>query len=156
MRSLRISIAGLMSVVAVVAVELAAFQSASDGWVDICRLLTVSVLVLAAFLAAYRSGSERCFWFGFAVIGLAAYVLVLDIMADDNWPNSVISWVHRAVSGKSISESIQDLNEDDLGGFAEMQRRFRILLMMLVPPFALAGGSVAWLVNRRRYRSATL
>lgn len=148
MGPIRFTIAGLMGIVGLVAVEIAALRSAEDGWVDACRLLTASVLVFATFLARDRRGREGAFWFGFAVLGWAAFVLVQDALAGSNASESVMSRLPRLVLA-----AIADREES--GSYAAHERilrQFRILHLMLILPAGLIGGVVGWWTDRRRRR----
>ena len=65
----RFSIAGLMAVVLVSSLSLAALRSGSATWAGGLYLLTYGVLALAVVGAACRGASERAWWLGFALFG---------------------------------------------------------------------------------------
>ena len=69
MRSVRVSIAGLMGVVLVAAIGLAALRSSSQTWAGLLLLGTFGAFGIALVGAVCRSGSERGGWIGFAVFG---------------------------------------------------------------------------------------
>ena len=68
MASFRYSINALMGFVLIVALELAALRSATSGWVEIPRLLTVVILVVATYRARFSKGEAASWWFGFALL----------------------------------------------------------------------------------------
>ncbi len=69
MRSLRFSIAGLMGVVLLAAIVLAALATHSQSWVVVVALVTRGVLCLALVGAFCRTGAERTWWLGFVSFG---------------------------------------------------------------------------------------
>ncbi len=69
MRSVRVSIAGLMGVVLVAAIGMAALRSSSQTWAGLLLLGTFGAFGIALVGAVCRSGSERGGWIGFAVFG---------------------------------------------------------------------------------------
>jgi hypothetical protein len=66
----RFSIAGLMVVILVASLALAALRSASATWAGGLFLLTYGVFALALVGAACSGASERAGWLGFALFGL--------------------------------------------------------------------------------------
>ena len=135
-----------MSLVALAAVEVAALRSAEDGWVDTCRLVTVIALVLATFLARNRRGEEGAFWFGFAALGWATFIVVLDVAAAQRYSDSVVSrllvLVLRAIADRPASNNYAN-------ALREM-RQFHILHLMFILPVGLIGGVISGLVARRQ------
>jgi hypothetical protein len=83
MRRVRFSIAGLMVVVAVTAVVVAALRSASDAWAGAMLMLVCGVLGLAIVGIVCRSGIERTWWLGFALFGCG--YLVLAFWSENNF-----------------------------------------------------------------------
>src|SRR5262245_44347955 len=69
MRNLRISIAGLMGIVPVAAVGLAALRNASPTWAGPTYLGGRGVLGLAILCAIYAQGARRAWWLGFCLFG---------------------------------------------------------------------------------------
>jgi hypothetical protein len=65
----RYSIAGLMAVVLVASLGLAALRSGSGAWAGGFYLLTYGLLALALIGAACRGKAERAWWLGFALFG---------------------------------------------------------------------------------------
>jgi hypothetical protein len=65
----RFSIAGLMGVVLISALGLAALRSVSETTAGITLLVACAALALAVVGAICRTGSERAWWLGFAVFG---------------------------------------------------------------------------------------
>ncbi len=68
-RTIRFSIAGLMGVVLVAAIGLAALRDPTDTWAGVMLLFTCGVLALAVVGVACRAESERAWWLGFALFG---------------------------------------------------------------------------------------
>jgi hypothetical protein len=150
MGHLRLSIAGLMGLVALVAVEVAGLRSAEDGWVDVCRLLTATALVFATFLARDRRDEEAAFWFGFAVLGWASFVLVLDALTARRSSESIISLLPRFV----LQAIVDRTTTNSYAGSLRVMRQFHILHLMLIMPAGFLGGVLYWSVDRRRQRRA--
>ena len=65
----RFSIAGLMGVVLVAAVGLAALKNASETWAGVMLLLTCGLLGLSVVGALYGGRAGRTWWLGFCVFG---------------------------------------------------------------------------------------
>ena len=76
MRKPRFSIAGLMSIVVVAAVGLAALRSPSLAWASTLFMVTCGVFGLAIVGAIYRVGVARAWWLGFCVFGLGYLAVV--------------------------------------------------------------------------------
>lgn len=74
-RSMRTKISGLMAVVLVVAVGLAALRSGSAIWAGACFLLTCGFLALAAVGSVFDTRGARAWWLGFAIFGCGYLVL---------------------------------------------------------------------------------
>ena len=69
MPRLRFTIAGMLGVVAFVAVGIAALRSGSDLWAATIFTLTAATLASAVLVSIHRQGRTRAFWFGFALFG---------------------------------------------------------------------------------------
>jgi len=72
------SIAFLMGFTLIVGVELAALQSATGEWAEAVRFLTIGILVVATYRARFSTGMAGTWWFGFALLGWAYYLLGID------------------------------------------------------------------------------
>jgi hypothetical protein len=81
MRLPHFSIAGLMGLVVVVAVGVAALRFASELWAGV--LLTLGVLGAAVLAFHERAGASRSWWRGFALFGWAYVVLALGPWASE-------------------------------------------------------------------------
>jgi hypothetical protein len=75
-RSIRFSIAGLMGVVVIVAVGLAALRKGSEAFAGVIFLTTSGVLGLAVLGAALAEGRPRQIWLGAAIFGTGYMILV--------------------------------------------------------------------------------
>lgn len=71
MSRIRFSIAGLMAIVSIVAVGIAALRNASVLWASVTFTLAVVMMLAAVVGVAARRGRGRVVWFGFAVFGWA-------------------------------------------------------------------------------------
>lgn len=71
----RFTIAGLMAVILVCGVAVAALRDASDTWAGLLLMLTLFLLGSAAFGIRYRRDGKQAFWFGFALFGWGYLVL---------------------------------------------------------------------------------
>ncbi len=85
-RSIRFSIAGLMGVVLLAAVGLAALRNSSETWAGVMLLLTCGVLALAIVGVICRAESERAWWLGFALFGWGYLALVFWSWNNDGSP----------------------------------------------------------------------
>jgi hypothetical protein len=76
MPSLRISLAGSLGIVAVIAMGLAGMVSASSLWTTAAATVTLAVLLTALLAARLLEGIDRAFWAGFALFGWSYLILV--------------------------------------------------------------------------------
>ena len=101
MRSVRFSIAGLMGVVLITAIGLAALRSPSHTWAGVLLLATLAALCIAVIGAFCRTGAERGGWIGFAVFGWAYLGAAFDPY--EFWPKlptqSLLEWLAPRVGG---------------------------------------------------------
>jgi hypothetical protein len=98
MPRLRISMASLLGIVAVIALGLAGIRSASSLWTTAAATVTLALL-LASILAAWLlAGVDRAFWAGFALFGWTYLLLV-------NW-----DWVGGQF-GHDLTAGLSDLAE---------------------------------------------
>ncbi len=77
----RISIAGLMGLVGLVAVGLVALKQANPTWASVCFTLTIAALGVGIFHAAFARGRSRTFGAGFGLAGSLYLVVVYGILA---------------------------------------------------------------------------
>ena len=147
----RVSIAGLLTLVAVVALWMASLRSASVWWTSIFSTLTLGILLTAVLGVFFLRGPDRAFWAGFALFGLVYLALV-------NWDWIGAQFGHDLTSGLSalanaVIPPVPALNPPNtqatqqhyelarnhqvmLGNFAQIGRLTLDLL------FALVGGYV--------------
>jgi hypothetical protein len=83
MRLPRFTIAGLMGLVVVVAVGVAAMRFASETWAGVLLMLTLGVLGAAVLAFHERSGPRRSWWRGFALFGWGYVALALGPWASE-------------------------------------------------------------------------
>jgi hypothetical protein len=99
----RFSIRQLLLGTTLVAVACVALRSASPIWVAVLLGLTLLLLAAAVPLATFRQGTDRAWWFGFALFGwlyvlLLAYSWSLDPNTSQNNPLRLHSLVTSRVS----------------------------------------------------------
>jgi len=148
MKGMRIPIAGLMAIIVVVAVELAALGNATGVSVDVSRILTVALLVMSTYLARYRTGAEGAWWFGFSLFGWSYYVLMLDAMG--RWfafsSDSIVSFLPAAILDY-CSRGVRNQIWTFARSYAQ---RLRIVHEIFILVVAISGGIVCWVIERRR------
>ena len=71
----RLSLRALMAFIVVLAVAIAALRSTSEYWVSTTFSMTLFFLTTAVLGVAYRRGSRRAFWLGFALFGWVYWLL---------------------------------------------------------------------------------
>lgn len=101
MRRFRVSIAGLMVVVLFVAVGVAALREATEVWSGVLFALTVAAMAFAGLRAAYREGTKRAFWAGFALFGSIYLALAFAPGAENRPPlitGTALTWLHPRVA----------------------------------------------------------
>src|SRR4051794_21139309 len=81
---LRVSILGMMAIIVATAMAFAALRSASDLWFSTTSTFCTVLLLVALIAARFRRGSERAFWFGFAVFGWGFFRLGLGPWASES------------------------------------------------------------------------
>lgn len=85
MKHFRASLAGLMGLVLVAAIGLAALRNASETWANGMLMLTFGVLTLAVVGAVGSAGARRVWWLGFCLFGFA-YMAVSRCWSDSTLP----------------------------------------------------------------------
>lgn len=135
----RPSILGLMVVVAVIGVEIAAVRAGDPASVDLSGAVNLAVLVAATFRARHRGGRGSAFWFGFALAGWASFLFVMDGFGAGRtgsiaraWPAWLLqTWYDWDLPGDGVF----------LGGDG-LDRFYRILDNLIILPLGLVGGLV--------------
>ena len=101
MRSVRFSIAGLMGVVLLTAIGLAALRSPSETWAGVLLLATLAALCIALVGAICRTGAQRGGWIGFAVFGWVYLGAAFEPY--ELWPKlptqSLLEWLAPRIGG---------------------------------------------------------
>lgn len=148
-RAAPFTLAGLLVLVALLALAMAAVRSASVLWTTAATTFALAVLLAAPLAAVYARGGERAFWVGFTLFGWVYLILV-------NW-----SWLGAQV-GHDLTGGLRELAEawlpfDETQPFAspadrtEKQLQHAIRLgnvsqigrLILTLLFALLGGVVS-------------
>jgi hypothetical protein len=73
----RLSLSGLMVLIFVVGVGIAALRDASETWAGIVLLLTLGLLAVSILGVVYRREARRAWWVGFALFGWGYAALTL-------------------------------------------------------------------------------
>jgi hypothetical protein len=100
-RKIRISIAGLMGVVAVAALGSAGLRYSSEAWAGLVLLVTCGALLLGVVGALCREPHERAWWLGFALFG-AGYLALAHATAFSPRPLPTITLAEFAGSGLGV------------------------------------------------------
>jgi hypothetical protein len=98
----RLTIAGMLWVVALVGIWFASIRAASVVWTTVTATMTLAALLTGVLGAVYARGSSRAFWLGFALFGWAYLTLV-------NW-----DWVGGPL-GHDLTGGLSDWAERLLG-----------------------------------------
>ena len=102
MATFRISIAGLLGIVAVIAIWLAGMRSASSLWTTAAATVTLALLLTALLAALLLDGADRAFCAGFALFAWSYLLLV-------NWDWVGGQFGHDLTAGLSdIAEALFD------------------------------------------------
>jgi hypothetical protein len=118
------TIAGLLGVVTLVAVALAALRAADDVWDGGTFGLTLLILLVSVLLAVHRRGQRRAYWLGFTLFGWVYLVASLIPPVEARLPTGkMLAYLDSQVPGR-------------MGAFA-----FTVSLNGQPPP---AGSSVAF------------
>ena len=146
----RIPIAALMALIAVLAVEMASFRVASDGYVDLWRHLTVVMLAVATYLARYREGDRAAWWFGFALFGWAYFALAVGASAR----RSAVSFLSLRplppVTFLVLFVGDGYLTSKNPVLIKHWWNQFEILQSIFTLVAACLGGLAGWMLSRRR------
>ena len=94
----RISLAGSLGIVAVIAMGLAGMRSASSLWTTAAATVTLALLLAAVIAARLLDGLDRAFWAGFALFGWSYLLLV-------NW-----DWIGGQF-GHDLTAGLSDIGE---------------------------------------------
>jgi hypothetical protein len=146
----RISIAGMLGLVALAGLWLTALRSATPYWTTAAATITLTLLLSAVLAAALLRGPDRAFWQGYALFGWVYFVLVNwswvggqfghDLTGElGDWAEWVIPPVPGAGTGPLTPTYLQLSHERmvKIGNFVSITR------MALSLMFALAGGLIA-------------
>jgi hypothetical protein len=106
----RLSILGLMAVVAIIAVGFSAMRSGSDPWFRAVYTMTVVVLLAAAIAARSRGA----FWFGFASVGWGYFLLGLGSTFNTMDSNSLADRApnHNLLTNQVLRRAVVYLHHD--------------------------------------------
>jgi hypothetical protein len=156
MKRFRFSILGVMGIILVAALVLALVRvesgwvrSVPEGWAELARYLSVTILVIATYRARYRKGKEGDWWFGFALGGWSYYLFSGDMI----W-----QWTHPTHMPDALSASLYywvvGPFPETIGLFHDpSELRFhlaRIVQALLVLFAAFVGGLICMVLSSRR------
>jgi hypothetical protein len=157
LKSPRPTVKGLMVIVAVIGVAIAALIRPYKFWAIVLSLLQVTLCLTAVLGLVFRRGPERAFWIGFALFGWAYFILTVVLFWQHDVVNSPMSFP-RAV-GESlvvVYGFLMALSLGDRGKMAEMMAaivalvmevddnsRFLVACSLVGLVFAVLGGLIA-------------
>ena len=90
MRRPRITIAGLLGIVAFVAVAIAALRLPTDAWDSGVLGVTLTVLLISVLLAIHRPDDCKTHWLGFALFGWSYLALSLVLPIEARLPTTKV------------------------------------------------------------------
>jgi hypothetical protein len=159
MKSLQWPILVLILIIAVCAIAFTALKRASDLWYGAFYTFTALLLLSAVIAARFRRGSEKAFWFGFAVFGWAFFVLGLgpwpSVNVDDPTDNSGISLNPHLLTSRVILYLVPylRLQTDDVAQIDKITTNtMGIAHLLITLAIAPIGGTLAIVIRRRRGR----
>jgi hypothetical protein len=95
MRRFRSSIAGLLGVVVLVAVALAALRDPTDAWDSGVLGLILLILLTATLLVVHRTRRKRAYWLGFGLFGWAYLIASLIPSVGSRLPTTMgLAYLH--------------------------------------------------------------
>lgn len=146
----RVSIFGLMGVVLICAVGVAALRAASALWAGGVLLLTLTVLGVTLLGAIFRRGARRAFWVGFALFGWGYLILACGPwFGQEVRPNLATSLVFDMVYARMHAVSTGEASVDyDGDGRADLVLAQGPLTM---PGMTIAYTSIPWLPGARPF-----
>jgi hypothetical protein len=146
MRGIRISLACLFDIIFYFAIVFAALRTGSNDWFKAAYTLTLAVFLYAAIVARYRGP----FWHGFAIAGLAFFVIGFGpwipkerdaLGLNRNLLTSVIA--------ERVSGALEDQRQEQLVRDKQRINRAGTCHAALAIVIALSGGLVAALTESR-------
>jgi hypothetical protein len=140
MRRPQISIAGLVLVIAVVAVGLAAIRSGSPAWSGAMFSIMAFAMISSLLGVALTRGLRRAYWSGFALLGWSYLILVY------------VPWLHENVGQFLLAPHLFEELDAVIhpGGAGENVSMGGFRSMALFGGGAMAGGGVADLTPFQR------
>jgi hypothetical protein len=129
-RTTRLSIAGLMGIVAIASLGLTALRSDSPTWAGVMFLTTCAVLSLAVVGSLLREGKERTWWLGFAAFGWGYLALVFLVPSWSDLPitsllDAIRTQINLPRGGNGWGRGLGGKGGNAFGGFGGM---------MITPP----------------------
>jgi hypothetical protein len=108
MRTFRFTIAGLLGVITVHGIGLAALREASEFWDSGLFTLTLGVLLVSVLLAVHRREYRRAFWAGFALFGWGYVALSLVPSAEPRLVTTrALAYLDAQVPGQALGFTIR-------------------------------------------------
>jgi hypothetical protein len=132
-RRFRFSIAAIMAIIALLAVDVASLRVATNAYLEIARHLTLVMLVLASYQAQNQKGDRAAWWYGFALWGWTYFAL--DILPQ--------LWLPRLAVIADLTSQLRPEIQQRLDGYEIIQ----LIVTMIV---AFIGGYVELITNRRQ------
>jgi hypothetical protein len=100
----RISIRGLMTIIVVSAVGLAALRNANDLWAAMIFLVAAAAVGVAVLGALFSRGGKRAWWTGFALFGGGYLVAALGPLQPQLITTHLLELIHRNVTTVTVVE----------------------------------------------------
>ncbi len=155
MPSIRISIRGLIGLILIASLWIAALARATELWVTITDTLTLGLLLMAILGTFIHRGKSRCFWAGFALFGFTHLFLTHWAFGIQNSASGLTTGLHAPANWVHPAPPVPPSSFP--GGFspspaqiAEFQHRDvvrnfeSIARHGLCPAFALASGLIGF------------
>ncbi len=142
MRSVRFSIAGLMAIVLVMALGLAALRNPLASWAGLVPLATRGIVCVAVVGAVCRTGPERAWWLGFALCAWTYLNYFSPLRFSNTNPINVMLQTLGPMMGVPMDNPGRgEWGRDDL------QRSFLYIGQCLwALTFAMIGGFLGWVL----------
>ncbi len=158
MRSLQWSILASILTIVALAIAFTALKTASNLWYSTFYTFTTILLLSAVIAARFRRGSEKAFWFGFAVFGWCFFVLGLGPWpspGDDEGDGIGIAVNRNLLTSRVILFLVPYLRTET-GNLEALDKittnTIGIAHLLITLTMAIVGGMIAVLIRRRRGR----
>ena len=140
----RLTLSGMLGIVALLALGLGAMRSASVYWVSAVSWVLLVWLCAGLLGAIFRHGTARVFWIGFAVFGWVYLLIVHTAMMNTTYSAELSTGVHQLIEALFPLDHAQQFDRDVQHDHAVRLIRMRALAdLYLNFGFAALGGYLA-------------